>query len=138
MQGARITIQKSSPDRIKLNKFYKYCFELENDTRTWIIACQSEQDLIQWYTTIQVQIEQVAKRIAVFKLNQRIVEREVEKSNMDMKVVQSLIRPNNVMFDPLQKSNLIGFLTNKDVYLNKLISMISVYLEQIKNNSSMI
>lgn len=117
---------------------YKYCFELENDTRTWIIACQSEQDLIQWYSTIQTQIEQVAKRIAIFRQNQKIVEREVEKSNLDMDAVQNLIKPNAVMFDPLQKSNLIGFLTNKDIFLNKLITMISVYLDQTKNCINMI
>lgn len=131
-------MQKSSAERIKLNKMYKYCFELENDTRTWIIACQSEQDLIQWYSTIQTQIEQVAKRIAIFRQNQKIVEREIEKSNLDMGAVQNLIKPNAVMFDPLQKSNLIGFLTNKDIFLNKLITMISVYLDQTKNCINMI
>lgn len=50
-----------------------------------------------------------------------------------MEAVQNLIKPNAVMFDPLQKSNLIGFLTNKDIFLNKLITMISVYLDQTKN-----
>lgn len=69
LQNAKIAIQKSSQERIKLNKMYKYCFELENDTRTWIIACQSEQDLTQWYATIEAQINQVSKRIAIYKLN---------------------------------------------------------------------
>jgi hypothetical protein len=43
----------------------------------------------------------VAKRITIFKQNQRIVEREVDKSNLDMAAVQKLVKPNAVMFDPL-------------------------------------
>ena len=30
-----------SPDKLKVDKMYNYCFELENDTRTWILACKS-------------------------------------------------------------------------------------------------
>jgi len=37
------------------------------------------------------------------------------------------------MFDPLQKSMLIGFFTNRDIFLNKLIPLLSVYLDQTKN-----
>jgi hypothetical protein len=47
--------------------------------------------------------------------------------------VQKLIKPSSVMFDPLQKSMLIGFFTNRDIFLNKLIPLLSVYLDQTKN-----
>jgi len=80
----------------------------------------------------------VAKRIAIHRQNRRITEREEDKSRLDMDAVQNLIKPNAVMFDPLQKSNLIGFLTNKDTYLMKLITMHSVYLDQTKSCNCMI
>ena len=47
-----------------------------------------------------------------------IIEQEVNKSRIDTKALESLIKPSTVMFDPLQKSNLIGFLTTKDQFLN--------------------
>ena len=75
----------------------------------------------------------MAKRIAIEKLKVVITELEREKALIDQQVVYNLIKPNKVMFDPTQKSMLIGFFTNKDIFLNKLIPMISVYLEQTKN-----
>ena len=36
------------------------------------------------------------------------------------------------MFDPLQKSMLIDYFTNRDVFLNKLVPKLSVYLDQCK------
>lgn len=108
---------------------FKHCFELTNDTRTWIIASKSEQDLLQWFSTIYNQIEQVSKRIAMHKKNLAIVAKEVEKSKLDMAVLEKLIKPSTVMFDPLQKGMLIGFFTGRDLFLNKLIPLLSVYLE---------
>ena len=46
-----------------------------------------------------------------------------------MQVIQKLIKPSAVMFDPLQKSMLIGFFTNRDIYMNKLIPILIVYLD---------
>lgn len=86
----------------------------------------------QWFNTIYGQIDQVAKRILIQKYNNYIVEKEIEKSLIDMQVVESLIKPSRVMFDPLQKSMLIGFFTNRDIFLNKLIPLLSVYLDQTK------
>jgi len=62
-------------------------------------------------------------------MNNYIVEFERDKANIDMNVVQSLIKPSAVMFDSLQKSMLIGFFTNRDIFLNKLIPLLSVYLD---------
>ena len=57
---------------------------------------------------------------------------EREKSYIDQDVVTKLIKPSSVMFDPLQKSMLMGFFTHKDIFLNKLIPMLSVYLDQTR------
>ena len=57
---------------------------------------------------------------------------EAEKSEVDRECLQSIIDPRQIMFDPLQKANLISFFTNKDIFLIKLIPMLSVYLEQTK------
>jgi hypothetical protein len=43
----------------------------------------------------------VAKRIAIHRQNRRIIDREEDKSRLDMDAVQNLIKPNAVMFDPL-------------------------------------
>ena len=62
-------------------------------------------------------------------MNFIIVEKEKEKSSIDQGVVSKLIKPSAVMFDPLQKAMLIGFFTNRDIYLNKLIPLLSIYLD---------
>jgi len=55
-----------------------------------------------------------------------------------MNVVKELIKPSAVMFDPLQKSMLIGFFTNRDIFLNKLIPILIVYLDQTKCSLTML
>lgn len=62
-------------------------------------------------------------------MNHQIVDLEREKAYKDQEVVQKLIKPSAVMFDSLQKSMLIGFFTNRDISLNKLIPLMSVYLD---------
>lgn len=57
LQNARISILKVSAAKLKTDKMYNYCFELENDTRTWVLACKSQEDLLQWHKTIYTQIE---------------------------------------------------------------------------------
>ena len=52
-------------------------------------------------------------------------------------MVSKLIRPSAVMFDPVQKPILIGFFTNRDIYLNKLIPLLSVYLDQTNTCNDM-
>ena len=49
---------------------------------------------------------------------------------MDTALVVKLIKSSTVMLDPLQKSILIGYFTNRDVYLNKLIPLLSVFMDQ--------
>ncbi len=65
-------------------------------------------------------------------MNTVILDKEKEKSIIDMQVVQRLIKPSAVMFDHLQKSMLIGFFTNRDQFLNKLIPLLSIYIDQTK------
>ena len=61
--------------------------------------------------------------------NAQITELEIEKSEIDTALVHKLIKPRDVLFDPLQKSMLIGYFTNRDNFLNKLIPLLSVYLD---------
>jgi hypothetical protein len=61
--------------------------------------------------------------------NALITELEIEKSLIDTALVNKLIKPSDVLFDPLQKSMLIGYFTNRDNFLNKLIPLLSVYLD---------
>ena len=42
LQNARISVLKASPEKLKVDKMYNYCFELENDTRTWILAWRAK------------------------------------------------------------------------------------------------
>jgi hypothetical protein len=101
LQNARIRILEPTEAQLKQSSWYKHSFEFENDTRKWTIACKSSQDLQQWHYTIYTQIDQVAKRIAIQRMNVQIQEKEVEKSIVDGQVVQKLIKPSSVMFDPL-------------------------------------
>jgi len=91
---------------------YKHCFELENETRSWILACKSEQDLYQWYNTIQIQIEQINRRIAIQKMNQKIIEIEKDKSSADSSILDKLvISYKYVLYNTHLQSMLIGYLT---------------------------
>ena len=65
-------------------------------------------------------------------MNSIIIDKEIEKSIIDMQVVQKLIKPSAVMFDPLQKSMLVGFFTNRDQFLSRLIPLLSIYIDQSK------
>ena len=113
---------------------YKFCFKLENDNRTWLLACKSEQDLFQWYNAIQIQIEQINRRIAIEKVNNKITEKEKDKSQVDAEVMKTLVVGfKDIMFHPLLKSMLIGYLTQRDHYLNRIIPLLLVYLDQSKN-----
>ena len=56
----------------------------------------------------------------------------MDKASIDSQIVQKLIKPTQVMFDPMQKSMLIGYFTNRDIFLNKLITLLSVYLDSCK------
>ena len=55
-----------------------------------------------------------------------------------MNVVKELIKPSAVMFDPLQQRMLVGFFTNRDIFLNKLIPILIVYLDQTKCSLTML
>jgi hypothetical protein len=138
LRNAQIRPLKCTSEKLKLSSYYKYCFEIQNDTRKWVLACLGQQDLEQWQVAIYSQIDQVAKRIAIERLNWQITDLEREKSIIDQQVVVKLIKPSAVMFDPVQKSMLIGFFTNRDIFLNKLIPMLSVYLDQTKNCNQML
>ena len=63
-------------------------------------------------------------------MNRNIVELEKQKAYIDFEIVKALIKPSTVMFDKLQNSMLIGFFTNRDIFLNKFIPLLSVYLDQ--------
>lgn len=57
---------------------------------------------------------------------------------MDSTLVVKLIKSSTVMLDPLQKSILIGYFTNRDVYLNKLIPLLSVFMDQSQQTKKML
>lgn len=132
LRNAHIKPLKCTSEKLRLSSYYKYCFEIKNDTRTWVLACLGQQDLEQWQIAIYSQIDQAAKRIDIERLNLQIENLEREKSIMDQQVVVKLIKPSAVMFDPVQRAELISFFTNRDIFLNKLIPLLSVYLDQTK------
>lgn len=57
------------------------------------------------------------------------MEVEIIKSALDTSIVDKLIKPKTVMFEPLQKSLLIGYFTDKDIFLNKLIPLLIMYMD---------
>ena len=42
------------------------------------------------------------------------------------------------MFDPLQKSLLIGYFTEKDQFLNKIIPLLIMYMDYSKNSINLV
>ena len=109
---------------------YKYCLRLDCEKRQYILASKEEEDLQQWLIAIAAQIDQVQQRVQLQRVNAAILEKETQKSVMDRTLVVRLIKSSTVMLDALQKSILIGYFTNRDVYLNKLIPLLSVFMDQ--------
>lgn len=64
-------------------------------------------------------------------MDEAIKDREKEKSEIDRGVLDNVMQQNKVLFDPLQKSMLIGFFTNKDAFMIQLLTQLSVYYDQV-------
>ena len=95
LQNASITKIEPTQQQLKINKMYKYCFKLENEMRQWILACQNEKDLEQWVNAIFQQIDQFEKRQHMERNNLAIIDKEIEKSNIDAQTVN--LRDNNAI-----------------------------------------
>ena len=54
LQNASIRRIEATQQELKTNKLYKHCFKLENEMRSWILACQNEKDLEQWLNAIML------------------------------------------------------------------------------------
>lgn len=39
LKGAQIRQLKPNREKLKLNNYYKYCFEISNNTRKYVLAC---------------------------------------------------------------------------------------------------
>lgn len=83
LQNATIKKREPTQQELKLNKLYKYCFKLENEMRSWTLACQNEKDLEQWLNAIFQQIDQFEKKQHMERNNLAIIDKEIEKSNID-------------------------------------------------------
>lgn len=57
LQNATIRRVEPTQLEIKTNKLYRYCFKLDNEMRSWTLACQNEKDLEQWLNAIFQQID---------------------------------------------------------------------------------
>ena len=83
LQNATIRKIEPAQQELKINKLYKYCFKLENEMRSWTLACQNEKDLEQWLNAIFQQIDQYEKKQHMERINQAIVEKEMDKASID-------------------------------------------------------
>lgn len=64
-------------------------------------------------------------------MDEAIKDREKEKSEIDRRVLDDVMQQHKVLFDPLQKSMLIGFFTNRDAFMIQLLTQLSVYYDQV-------
>jgi hypothetical protein len=56
----------------------KYAFQLENESRKYILSTKSDYDMWQWVITIQGQIKLSKENKSIHDINQAIVQKEKE------------------------------------------------------------
>lgn len=54
LQNAKISVLKPAPDKLKKSSMYKHCLLLENETRSYTLACMAQPDLVQWFNAIEL------------------------------------------------------------------------------------
>eukprot|EP00347_Sterkiella_histriomuscorum_P016537 403352814 len=107
----------------------KYCFEIENDNRKYILATKSQYDLDQWVYAIQGQIRLSRDNKNIADVNQTILQKEKELASHDMQMIQKIFKPKNVIFNPTQPI-LLDFIN--DPFINELLPNLTKYVTLVK------
>ncbi|CDW72170.1 leucine rich repeat-containing protein [Stylonychia lemnae] len=111
----------------KLTK-QKYCFEIENDNRKYILSTKSQYDLDQWVYAIQGQIRLSRDNKNIADVNLSIVQKEKEIAQVDMLTIQKIFKPKNVIFNPTQPI-LLDFI--KDPFITELLPNLTKYVNLV-------
>jgi hypothetical protein len=107
----------------------KYCFEIENDNRKYLLSTKSEYDLNQWFFAIQDQIRLSRDNKNIANVNASIVQLEKELASNDMGLIQKIFKPKNAIFNPVQPL-LLDFIN--EPFINELLPNLTKYVTLVR------
>lgn len=78
--------------KVPANFKFKYCIELQNETRSWVLGSNNEDNLQKWYSAIYQNIEQVSQRLRISSRNELIEDLELEKFEIDREALEEVMQ----------------------------------------------
>jgi hypothetical protein len=82
-------------------KSQKFCLEIENENRKYILSTKSEYDLNQWFWAIKGQIQLAHDNRYIADINKMIAVKEKDGAQRDMTLIQRIFKPKNIIFNPV-------------------------------------
>lgn len=107
------------------NRSYKYCFQIENENRKYILSTKSQYDLDQWVFAIQGQIQLSKDNRYITDINQLILQKEKDSATHDMVLIQKIFKAKNSIFNPVQPI-LLEFMN--DPFISELLPSLTQYI----------
>lgn len=107
----------------------KFCFQIENDNRKYILRTKSQYDLDQWVYAIQGQIRLSKDNKNMSDVNLSITAKEKEIGQHDMMLIQKIFKPKNIIFNPVQPV-LLEFVN--DPFINELLPNLTQYISLVR------
>jgi len=105
-------------------KGQKYCMEIENENRKYVLSTKSQYDLNQWYFAIKGQILLAQDNGYISDINRFISQREEDGAKRDMALIQRIFKPKNIVNNPVQPI-LLTFIN--DHFISELLPNLTQY-----------
>ena len=105
-------------------KGQKYCLEIENENRKYVLSTKSQYDLNQWFWAIKGQILLAQDNGYIADINRFISQREEEGAKRDMALIQRIFKPKNIVNNPVQPI-LLSFIN--DHFISELLPNLTQY-----------
>ena len=105
-------------------KGQKYCLEIENENRKYVLSTKSQYDLNQWFWAIKGQILLAQDNSYISDINRFISQREEDGAKRDMALIQRIFKPKNIVNNPVQPI-LLSFIN--DHFISELLPNLTQY-----------
>ena len=105
-------------------KGQKYCLEIENENRKYVLSTKSQYDLNQWFWAIKGQILLAQDNGYIADINRFISQREEDGAKRDMALIQRIFKPKNIVNNPVQPI-LLSFIN--DHFISELLPNLTQY-----------
>ena len=106
-------------------KSYKFCFQIENDNRKYVLCTKSAEDRDMWVLAIQGQIELSKDNKFVGEVNTFILQKEKDIAHRDMNLIRKIFNTKNIIYNPVQPI-LLAFVN--DHFICELLPHLTQYM----------